>query len=60
METFERRLAERRTVRLRGYDYSSAGAHPVTVCVHDRRLYFDEVIDGESGLSMEGRMVREE
>jgi REP element-mobilizing transposase RayT len=27
----------RRSIRLRGYDYSRAGAYFVTICVHDRR-----------------------
>ncbi len=32
----------RRSVRLRGYDYSQAGAYFVTICTHRRQLFFDD------------------
>ncbi len=31
----------RRSIRLRGYDYSRAGTYFVTVCTHDRALLFE-------------------
>src|SRR5580765_4981499 len=33
----------RRSIRLRGYDYSQAGAYFVTVCVQQRECLFGEV-----------------
>ena len=32
---------KRRSMRMSGYDYSSAGAYFVTVCAHHRRLLFE-------------------
>ena len=59
MGTFERRLAERRSVRLREYDYSSAGAYFFTACVRDRKACLGEIADDEVRLWMEGQMIRE-
>lgn len=37
----------RRSIRLKGYDYSRAGAYFITVCTHHRECLFGEIIDGE-------------
>ena len=47
----------RRSIRLRGYDYSQAGAYFVTVCAHDRMCLFGEIMDGKMHLNDAGRMV---
>jgi len=47
----------RRSIRLRGYNYSAAGAYFVTLCVQDRRCLFGDVTDGVVGLSDAGHMV---
>jgi hypothetical protein len=48
----------RRSVRLRGYDYSRAGAYFVTICTEDRACLFgDAVTDGDMRLNESGRMV---
>ena len=36
----------RRSIRLKGYDYSRAGAYYVTVCTHERAHLFGDVADG--------------
>ncbi len=36
----------RRSIRLRGYDYTRAGAYYVTVCTHDRLSLFGGVVNG--------------
>jgi REP element-mobilizing transposase RayT len=33
---------QRRSIRLRGYDYTQAGAYFVTICTHARRSLFDD------------------
>lgn len=38
-------LPERRSVRLRGYDYAAPGAYFVTLCVRHRRCLFGEVVE---------------
>jgi REP element-mobilizing transposase RayT len=47
----------RRSIRLKGYDYSQAGAYFVTICTQDRACLFGEVVDGEMRLNDVGRMV---
>jgi putative transposase len=39
-------LHHRRSLRVRGYDYASAGAYFVTVCTRDRKCLFGEVVNG--------------
>jgi REP element-mobilizing transposase RayT len=47
----------RRSIRLKGYDYSQAGAYFVTINVHQRRCILGEVMGGEVRLSPAGDMV---
>lgn len=47
----------RRSIRLRGYDYSAKGAYFVTICTQDRACLFGEVTDGEMRLNAAGRMA---
>jgi len=47
----------RRSVRLRGYDYSQAGAYFVTICTPDRACLFGDVADGVMRLNDAGRVV---
>lgn len=47
----------RRTIRLQGYDYASAGAYFVTVCTQERASLFGEVAAGEMALSAYGEIV---
>ncbi|MDX9721239.1 MAG: transposase [Myxococcota bacterium] len=47
----------RRSFRLRGYDYSQAGAYFVTVCTKDRECLFGEVVDGGMRLNEAGTIV---
>lgn len=50
----------RRSVRLKDYDYSQAGAYFITVCAHDRECLFGEIVDGGMRLNDWGRVVQEE
>jgi putative transposase len=47
----------RRSTRLKGYDYASAGAYFVTVCVHGREPVLGEVVNDEVVLSEWGRVI---
>ena len=47
----------RRSIRLKAYDYSQAGAYFVTVCTHGRVCLFGEVINGEARLNSRGDIV---
>jgi len=48
---------DRRSIRLKGYDYSQAGAYFVTVCAQDRTRLFGNILDGEMRLNDFGGMV---
>ncbi len=47
----------RRSIRLKGYDYTQAGAYAVTICTHNRDCLFGEIADGEMRLNDGGRML---
>ncbi len=47
----------RRTTRLKGYDYSQPGYYYVTLCIHERKKLFGDVIDGEMRLSDCGQVA---
>lgn len=47
----------RRSIRLKGYDYSWSGDYFVTVCVQHRACLFGEIWDGEMHLNEAGQMV---
>ena len=47
----------RRSIRLRGYDYSQSGAYFVTMCTRNREHLFGEIENGDMRLNNVGRMV---
>ena len=47
----------RRSVRLKGYDYSQPGAYFVTIVAQGRECVFGEVVDGEMHVNAAGEMV---
>lgn len=50
----------RRSIRLKGYDYTQPGAYFITICSYQRMHVFGEVINGEMELSALGKLVHEE
>ena len=48
----------RRSIRLRGYDYTQVGAYFVTIAVRGRLALFGEVVDGEVRPNDAAEMVR--
>jgi REP element-mobilizing transposase RayT len=48
----------RRSIRLRGYDYSQAGAYFVTVCAHQKEHLFGQIVEGEMRTNEYGEIVR--
>jgi REP element-mobilizing transposase RayT len=49
----------RRSIRLRGYDYSREGAYFVTICAQEHLCLFGEVVDGEMRLNDAGRIAKQ-
>jgi putative transposase len=47
----------RRSIRLKGYDYTQPGAYFITICTHGRECLFGEIIDGEMHLNEAGQIV---
>jgi REP element-mobilizing transposase RayT len=50
----------RRSIRLKGYDYSQDGAYFVTICTHNREFSLCDIVDGEATLSEDGKIVNYE
>lgn len=53
-------IHRRHSIRLKGYDYSKAGAYFVTVCAWNRECLFGDVAGGEIRLNEYGTVVVEE
>jgi len=48
----------RRSLRLKHYDYSRAGCYFVTICAQGREHLFGEIVDGKMVLNVAGEMVK--
>jgi REP element-mobilizing transposase RayT len=53
-------IHHRHSIRLKGYDYSQAGAYFVTMVTQGREPFFGEVVEGEMRLNRYGEIVCEE
>lgn len=51
------KIHHRRSIRLKGYDYSQAGLYFITICCQDRACLFGDVIDGHMQCNDAGIMV---
>ena len=47
----------RRSIRLKEYDYSQDGAYFVTICAHNKKCLFGDIVDGGVRLNNVGEMV---
>jgi putative transposase len=47
----------RRSIRLKGYDYSSPGHYFITICTQNRACLFGEIVDGKMIMNDAGKMV---
>jgi len=50
-------LHHRRSIRLKGYDYSQAGMYFVTICVQKHTCLFGKIVNGEMVLNDAGKMI---
>ena len=48
---------QRRSIRLKGYDYSSPGAYFITICTHRQRCLFGNIVEGSMQLNRMGRIA---
>jgi len=56
--TFDSGIRRRRSIRLRGYDYTRAGAYFITICTQNRECLFGEITNGKMILDPAGDMIR--
>jgi len=49
----------RRSIRLKGYDYAEPGAYFITLCAQNQRCMFGEKRDGEMQLNVLGKVAAE-
>lgn len=54
MNKYNPNIYHRRSIRLKGYDYSQAGAYFITICCEDRICRFGEIENGEMKLNEMG------
>jgi len=54
---YDPKIHHRRSIRLPGYDYSQTGAYFVTICAHQKKHLFGEVIEGEVKTNEIGEMI---
>jgi putative transposase len=57
MRKYDPEIHHRRSVRLRGYDYSEAGAYFVTICTREKQHLFGEIRDKEMYLNERGQIA---
>ena len=57
MGKYNPNIHHRRSIRLKGYDYSQAGLYFVTICCQNRAYLFGEIIDGKMALNDAGKMI---
>jgi REP element-mobilizing transposase RayT len=50
-------IHHRRSIRLKGYDYSRAGLYYITICVQDRVCLFGEIVGRKMVLNDPGKMI---
>ncbi|MCF8373421.1 MAG: transposase [Bacteroidales bacterium] len=55
--TYNPNIPHRRSIRLKGYDYSRAGLYFITICVKNRKCLFGKIINDEMVLNDTGEMV---
>lgn len=51
---------QRRSIRLKDYDYSQAGAYFVTICTYNKECLFGKVTNGEMVINEYGKVVEQE
>jgi REP element-mobilizing transposase RayT len=56
--TYDPEKHHRRSIRLKGYDYSQPGAYFVTIVTHNRKCLFGDVVNGEMRLNQYGEIVQ--
>jgi REP element-mobilizing transposase RayT len=54
---YDPEIHNRRSIRLKGYDYANLGAYFVTICARDKACLFGEIIESQIQLNKAGKLV---
>ena len=54
---YDPQIHHRKSIRLKGYDYSQAGLYFVTICTQNRECLFGNIVNGEMILNVAGEMI---
>ena len=57
---YDPNIHHRRSIRLKGYDYSREGLYFITLCCQNRKHFFGAINNGSMILSKAGEIVKEE
>jgi putative transposase len=57
---FDPQKHHRRSIRLKNYDYSQAGAYYITIDVQNRECLFGSIVKGDMSLNEAGKMIAEQ
>lgn len=60
MSNYNPKYHHRRSIRLKGYDYTQEGLYFITLCIQDREHIFGEIKDGEMQLNAFGKIAENE
>lgn len=60
MSNYNPSIHHRRSIRMKGYDYSQAGLYFITICCQDRICLFGEIKNGIMCLNDAGTMIHEQ
>lgn len=55
---FDPAVHHRRSIRLKGYDYTREGGYFITACTHNHENLFGEIVNGEMRLNELGQIVQ--
>jgi REP element-mobilizing transposase RayT len=58
--TYNPKIHNRQSIRLKGYDYSSSGLYFITMCVQNRAHLFGKIENREMVLNDAGKMIQTE
>ncbi|MGB0871386.1 MAG: hypothetical protein ACPGSD_17485, partial [Flavobacteriales bacterium] len=58
MSKYNPKKHNRRSIRLKGYDYAQKGLYFVTICVQKRACLFGNIKNGEMYLNPAGKMIQ--
>ena len=55
--TYDPKKHNRKSIRLKGYDYTQAGLYFVTICCQNRQHFYGKIVNSEMILNTAGKMV---